>query len=567
MSREGGPERRWIVCAQPTLVLALAAVLTGCGRGELWGLFPGAGSLPAQDGGVGDASTCAAGVACIPTNRCNLGQTTCVGGVLACQDLGQPDWSAEGQSCLPQGTCQGGICQVCTAGSACVPGNVCHVGSTVCSAGQASCQDTGAPNPAANGNSCGPGQVCDQGACASCSSGSTCHVDCQVGSVSCTSGKPVCGGLQLDPGSDGRPCGDGGTCQSGACVAPPAGHPVFPQIPDQGGSILTAPQLVTVTFPNYPYQPEVEAFGNWVMSSSWMSAVGADYGVGLGTAAGTVHLGQDAPASATQQEVENMLGQAISDGTAPSPTSLAGEGIYMIYFPKGTQLSTFFGQSCSAFQGYHNYFTFQGVNVVYAVIADCGGSAPLQPIEEIASHEMIEACSDPHPRGSGPPTAYAIADIRSAWGDSLGGEVGDLCASIETTDPIAGFFAQRIWSNSAAAKGDRSPCVPAPSKPFFTVSAQPADTQQVAAGSSLTFMLTGWSSAPAGSWNISVVRSGAFDSTPQLGASMIGNGGTTGLTLTVPTGAASGSIGWAAVQSFDGSGQVVSIWPVAVMVP
>jgi hypothetical protein len=345
-----------------------------------------------------------------------------------------------------------------------------------------------------------------------------------------------------------------------------SGRPTFPQIPDQGGIVLKSPELVTLTFKNDPNRSQLEAFGAWIAGSNWMSVVGADYGVGAGTSAGAVEFATDAPASATQQDVETLLGDGITSGAIPSPSSLGGQGIYEIYFPAGTQLSTFFGNSCAEFQGYHNYFTQKGEDIAYAVIADCQLPNSLQAIQQIASHELIEAATDPHPRGPGPPTAYAIVDLQSPWVLSVGGENGDLCISMGLRDPGTGFALQRIWSNSAAANGPGSPCVPAPSAPFFTVSATPGTPQTVSAGSSVQFTLTGWADTPTPPWSLAVIFGGNFDSSPILGATTISSGGTTSLTLSVPTSATLGQFGWAAVQSVDSAGQVVSLWPVAIVV-
>ena len=60
-------------------------------------------------------------------------------------------------------------------------------------------------------------------------------------------------------------------------------------------------------------------------------------------------------------------------------------------------------------------------------------------------------------------------------------------------------------------------------------------------GSTVTFTLTGWSTAPTADWKISVDAAYNSDLTamqtkPQLSADMINNGKTVTLTLTVPAG-------------------------------
>jgi hypothetical protein len=545
---------------RPIEIVLFAALVAGCGRAEFFDA-PSA-AIVIHDGGL--AGGCTVGQACIPANRCELGQTSCTSGVAHCLSINQPDFSADGQACQSTGICQAGVCQLCAAGGSCLPANVCHLGTNVCTGGQSTCQDTGAPNPAANGSSCGSNQVCENGACVACNPGAGCKAECQIGTVSCAGGTPTCVNLMPDPGAEGQPCGNGGVCEAGACVPPSTKRPAFPQVPDQGGTVLGNPELVTITFQNYPHRAEVEALGSWMVTSSWLTTVGADYGVGLGSAVTPVELAFDAPASASQSDVESLIAKELTAGTLPSPSSLGGQGVYMVYFPQDTQLSNRFGNGCSSFRGYHDFFAFQGTDIAYAVIADCPPFA-LGDIELVASHELIEAATDPHPVGAGPPTGWAISDPTSPWVDSIGPEVADLCITLNDQDAASGFFVQRIWSNTAA-KGNGSPCVPAPNAPFFTVSASPDTTQLVSAGGSFKFTLTGWSNTPAmGAWNLQIVFGGQFSADPQLSASTITNGGSVDLTLSVPSDATFPMLGWAAVQSLDTTGQVVSLWPAVVV--
>src|SRR5262245_1684496 len=76
---------------------------------------------------------------------------------------------------------------------------------------------------------------------------------------------------------EGGAGGGGGATGSGGFVT--ADHEPFPQLENAGGPILEHAQLVTVTYPDYPYTADVEAFGDWVVGSDWLTIVGAEYGV------------------------------------------------------------------------------------------------------------------------------------------------------------------------------------------------------------------------------------------------------------------------------------------------
>ena len=140
---------------------------------------------------------------------------------------------------------------------------------------------------------------------------------------------------------------------------------------------------------------------------------------------------------------------------------------------------------------------------------------------------------DPHPQTS---TGYVTLDQEHfAWEQlmSIDGqfqdETGDMCEvyedsfyeQIETT-PAFDFFVQRQWSNKSAAAG-HSPCVPAPSDPYFNVAlVDPGDvpidlsalggttktsTLGVAAtiGTTISFSVGFYSDAPMDPWTLLAV--------------------------------------------------------------
>jgi hypothetical protein len=209
--------------------------------------------------------------------------------------------------------------------------------------------------------------------------------------------------------------------------------------------------------------------------------------------------------------------------------------------------------------------------VPYAVIPSCSSGSIIEgasDLEASASHEFIEAATDPFPYTN---LAYGLTDPTDPWVYTAG-EVADLCEG-QTTEE-AGFTAQRVWSNSAATAANgrdasvatTSPCVPAASEPFYDVSPAPARTQSIAAGGSITYTLTGFSTASVPPWAISSFP-GPSSFTPKiaLATSMINNGQTTTMTVSVPAGTPSQAYAAIFVTS-SRSLTDFTYWPVAITV-
>jgi hypothetical protein len=106
---------------------------------------------------------------------------------------------------------------------------------------------------------------------------------------------------------------------------------------------------------------------------------------------------------------------AAHPGVTPNASTLFG-----IYFPHGMQVTLQGSASCSSFCGYHSSFTYNGIDVKYAVFpyTDCtgctlAGKAVADILTIVSSHEIREAVTD--------------AD-GTAWWDSVGYEADDKCA-------------------------------------------------------------------------------------------------------------------------------------------
>ena len=114
--------------------------------------------------------------------------------------------------------------------------------------------------------------------------------------------------------------------------------------------------------------------------------------------------------------------------------------VFGVYFPSGMTISTQGGRSCTSFCGYHGHFSYNGIDVKYAVFpyTDCracsmSGKTVADILTIVSSHEIREAVTD--------------SDL-NAWYDSVGYEADDKCAwSPAPFIGTGGFGYQYEWSN------------------------------------------------------------------------------------------------------------------------
>ncbi len=369
-------------------------------------------------------------------------------------------------------------------------------------------------------------------------SGSVADVTTQDSGVVTDSGSADTGTSEAAPGD-------------GACPPPPTGafteamHAPLPTVTYLGGPILTAPQIITFTFPTTSNVAALQAFGQNITESSWFSDVSKDYcypdggscitsgpaglSVAISTAADPTYVddfGQNGDAGVTggtdlEAFINQQIAAAVAAHTIPAP---GPSSLYAFYFPSTTTItSPYVGNSCQAYSGYHNAMTYTDgtTPIYYAILPDCGsGSArDLQSVMIAASHEIIEATTDPLV-GSGWYLDIAMsADAgittdqyrNDPWTNMQFGEVGDNCESVSFhTWPLddAGSVAQRIWSISAAAAG-HNPCVPVPAGETY-YNASPDKAIYVAnVGDTFTVDLSAFSDVSRPAWAVE-----ALDYTP-----------------------------------------------------
>ncbi len=296
-------------------------------------------------------------------------------------------------------------------------------------------------------------------------------------------------------------------------------------------------------------------------------------------------LNRSAPQVSQDSDVQNLLLGLFATNTLPAPPDDEST-IYLVYYPYGSTVAAPAGggTSCSGFLGYHSAFTYEQTSVIYVVVVDCGdGDSWSQPdpaaIEISASHELMEAATDPlaiYYLGSGDPTyagyVFDLSDTTNPW-LAVGDEIADLCDWTSFEDVDAGFWAQRIYSNSEAARSVGSPCVPIPPGEAFEGVSGPIGTLTVSQGLSTTAYFNTWSSGPTANPCLEALSEGGFylrnGSILYLdGGTTVNNGSAVALPIAVPAAPAGGQTGklWMATEDCA-THAIASIWPLKVETP
>jgi hypothetical protein len=219
-----------------------------------------------------------------------------------------------------------------------------------------------------------------------------------------------------------------------------------------GGPILTHVSVHPVFWNSATkLQANINAFYPAVVgsSSAMYTSVLTQYNIGTGTSVAGI-TDTNSTRSIKDSAIQNRLKTLIGQGSLPAPNA---NTYYPVHFPSGMTISLGSSRSCVQFCAYHSTFVLNGVNVNYGVIPDigqsgcnggCGGSTVTNNTDSVASHELVEATTDP---------AVGLATVFGpplGWYDQPDNqEIGDLCNAQQGT--AAGFTIQKEWSNSANA--------------------------------------------------------------------------------------------------------------------
>lgn len=308
----------------------------------------------------------------------------------------------------------------------------------------------------------------------------------------------------------------------------------FPSLVDHGGERLVDVHLVTITYPNDPLAHQADAFDDFVLRSDWLRAVGGEYGVRGGRHVASVRIDHDAPAAMTAADLFADLQTAIQ--RVGGPRTKDGERLlFLVYLPASTSLDAGLGTSCVDYGGYHSWLSD---GTPYAVIADCGEGAKRSIT---ASHEIIEAATDPHLDALYVDGKDGDREDPWYWWDAT--EVGDMCEFVIGPVEEGGYELQRSWSQAAASEARPDPCVPVPpgdvwadldTDPHHVLHAHPGDHLDVA--------LRAWSSRPSDPWTIDLILNTESEFAPamSISRSQYFDGDTGVLSLDVPADASAG---------------------------
>ena len=347
--------------------------------------------------------------------------------------------------------------------------------------------------------------------------------------VSAAMAAALCGACAS--GADGEPSQESTVNLTSFQEAP---HGPLPQVTPHGGSVVAKSRLITVTFENYFFAPDVLAFAAWLPGTKWLSAWGGNYGIKSLTAGGSVVIPSAPPVTDLSNfDARPYLLSKIGDHTLPKPKD--GD-VFVLYMP---------GQTGCNIGGGHGQLKYPGVVAEFLILYDCSQSTKPNPselatLESSMSHELAEAVTDDY-------SAWYMDD--PLVNTVAGGEIGDLCVFFTTTKQVAknAFTFQRIFSNRAALAG-KNPCVPVPSSDaiYYNVTT-PQRVRRVSASTAdrtYTFPITGWSTAARSPWGVSVhpqAGPSTFDAMATLSVTQISNGQTATLSMTVPANTPSGA--------------------------
>ena len=253
---------------------------------------------------------------------------------------------------------------------------------------------------------------------------------------------------------------DAGTVDNGAPSSVyPAPHSAPRQLVKLAGPVLPHPTIIPVFFGDDADRAATETLLAALPGSAYWKQL-AEYGVNDITIGASVVIAPTAPTTFSLDGIDTKVSALWTRADSPAPVP-DGTQIYAVFFPAQTQLVQADGSPfCNAGGAYHDS---KGTQFAYAITPHCG--ATFDDYALSATHELIEAATDPYPLVS---PAWAGADP-SHIADR--GEVGDLCDYGGRLGggggiPMFGTTVERVFSNARALAG-HDPCVPDLGVPYF----------------------------------------------------------------------------------------------------
>jgi len=233
---------------------------------------------------------------------------------------------------------------------------------------------------------------------------------------------------------------------------------VAPHLTFFGGPILTHIDIHPVFWnANVAFQSNLNSFYPAVAGSgSALWTMLSQYNISSRLAGWPAVVDNKGTGTFTDAQVQSEVLRLINAGSLPGPVT--NSTYYPVHFPAGVTIKLGTSTSCVQFCAYHSTFQVQNsagtiINVNYGVIPDigspgcnggCGGNTVVNNTDSVASHELVEATTDP---AVGLATTFGFP---LGWYDQGNNEeIGDLCNGIQGTS--AGFVVQKEWSNAANA--------------------------------------------------------------------------------------------------------------------
>lgn len=272
--------------------------------------------------------------------------------------------------------------------------------------------------------------------------------------------------------------------EGGGNGAPSSTYPAFAvdvaQVVDNGGAVLAAPVVVTVTWSSDPDAETYNTFGDTIGASSYWHDINSEYGVGPATSGAANHISITTP-PATFGFDDLDLDAYVEAHAGVDWPAYTTNTIYALYLPPGSGL--YLGgppdaggqDGCQAgVGGYHQ--ESQNKSYVYAIMPHCSGFQTAD-VELAASHELNEASTDPHPDFQN--AAYVGFDnnhLAQEFFNQFQDELGDACEFFTTASDSTDFTpytVQRQWSNKSAAAGSQW-CLPKLPEPMYSTTFLPS---------------------------------------------------------------------------------------------
>ncbi|HEX8114832.1 MAG TPA: hypothetical protein VF516_44180 [Kofleriaceae bacterium] len=238
--------------------------------------------------------------------------------------------------------------------------------------------------------------------------------------------------------------------------------PGFGEVAYHNGRVISTVRVTAVYWnSNVAFQSTLTSFYSTIASSTYIDWL-REYNtptqfIARGSLVNAV-VDPSPPANTNLQDtdVTDELVRLINAGTlaVPGPNDL-----YMVHMPPGFSVTHSGRHSCpgtafDSYCGYHNRFVYNGTIAYYGIIGDlapcgsfCGPGTALANTTATASHELLEAITDPG------------AD---AWfEDQRLAEISDICQDQDVS--VSGFTVMRAWSRLQQDCVVKNPCLSCPS--------------------------------------------------------------------------------------------------------